>query len=89
MGVFQLALPYLFFFRAIRSLSALESILAPLVEPLLNPIWVFLFVHETPGPWALIGGAVVLGTITLRHTADLLWRRPQPLAQPEIRLEQS
>ena len=34
------------------------------LEPLLNPVWVFLFTGERPGLFALIGGAVVIVTIT-------------------------
>ncbi len=42
-----------------------------LLEPVLNPIWTFLFAGERPGPWALAGGAIVL--------AATAWRpRPSP-----------
>lgn len=34
------------------------------LEPLLNPVWVFIFDGEAPGMWALIGGVVVVATIT-------------------------
>jgi drug/metabolite transporter (DMT)-like permease len=34
------------------------------VEPLLNPVWVFIFDGEHPGPWALVGGIIVIVTIT-------------------------
>ncbi|HHY54739.1 MAG TPA: EamA family transporter [Chloroflexi bacterium] len=60
LGVFQLGLPFLLYATAIRSLSAIEAILISCLEPILNPILVFIFVGETPGPMALLGGAIVL-----------------------------
>ena len=35
------------------------------VEPLLNPVWVLIFYGEKPGVFALIGGVVVIVTITV------------------------
>ena len=46
--------------------TALEAILIPVIEPLLNPVWVFLMLGEAPGPLALIGGLIVLLAITVR-----------------------
>jgi drug/metabolite transporter (DMT)-like permease len=36
------------------------------VEPVLSPIWAWLFHGETPGAWTLAGGAVILSTTALR-----------------------
>jgi drug/metabolite transporter (DMT)-like permease len=66
LGVFQLGLPYVVYARAIRKVTALEAILIKGVEPILNPLWVYLFIGETPGRWALVGGGVVFVSITLR-----------------------
>ena len=66
LGVCQLGLSYVFYNRAIKHVTALEAILVPVIEPLLNPVWVFLRLGERPGRWALMGGAVVIVTITLR-----------------------
>jgi drug/metabolite transporter (DMT)-like permease len=51
---------------AILFVTALEAILIPVIEPLLNPIWVFLLLGEAPGLLAMIGGFVVLTAITVR-----------------------
>jgi drug/metabolite transporter (DMT)-like permease len=51
---------------AIRHVTALESNLILMLEPVLNPLWVFLVVGESPAPLALVGGAVVLGAIAGR-----------------------
>jgi drug/metabolite transporter (DMT)-like permease len=63
LGVFQLGLSYIIYSRAIRHVPALESILVPIIEPVLNPVWVFLFVGEAPGPWAIAGGTIVIATV--------------------------
>ncbi len=36
-----------------------------MIEPLFNPVWVFLVVGEAPGFFAFIGGIIVLATVTL------------------------
>ncbi|MBN1828865.1 MAG: DMT family transporter [Deltaproteobacteria bacterium] len=66
MGIFQLAIPYWLFSQAIKHVTALEAVLIPILEPILNPIWVLLIVGETPGPWALVGGIIVLSTVAAR-----------------------
>lgn len=66
LGVFQLGLPYILYALAIRRVSALEAILIPLLEPVLNPLWVFLFRGEMPGGWSLAGAALVLGAVLVR-----------------------
>jgi drug/metabolite transporter (DMT)-like permease len=66
LGVVQLGIPYILYSLAIRGVTALEAILIPMLEPILNPLWVALAQHEIPGPWSLIGGALVLGAIVVR-----------------------
>ena len=71
LGVVQLGVPYLLYVRAIRHVTALEAVLIPVIEPILNPLWVMLALHEQPSPLALLGGAIVLGAVTLRATASI------------------
>ncbi|MEW5785969.1 MAG: DMT family transporter [Bacillota bacterium] len=66
LGVFQLGLPFLLFSTGIKHLAALDAVLIQVIEPLLNPIWVLLVIGEAPGPWAVVGGAVVLLSVTVR-----------------------
>lgn len=66
LGIFQQALPYVLYARAIRRASALEAILIPVIEPILSPVWVALGVGELPGGWALLGGAIVVTAVTAR-----------------------
>ncbi|HEY0096818.1 MAG TPA: EamA family transporter [Archangium sp.] len=60
LGVFQLGLAYALFQRGLRETPAVEASLLILLEPVLNPVWTFLFAGERPGPWALVGGAIIL-----------------------------
>jgi len=66
LGVIQLGFSYALYSEAIRHVSALEAILIPGIEPILNPVWVFMMLGERPGKWALVGGFVVLISVTLR-----------------------
>lgn len=71
LGVFQLGLPFLLYAVAIRSLSAIETILISCLEPILNPILVFAVIGETPGPMAMIGGVIVMTAVLARGLAGL------------------
>jgi drug/metabolite transporter (DMT)-like permease len=66
-GVLQLGLSHVLYATAIKHVTALEAILIAVVEPILNPVWVLLVVGEAPGPWALLGGFVVLVSVTIRY----------------------
>ena len=66
LGVFQLGLSYILYTAAISHVSSLEAILIPILEPLLNPVWVLLFTGEIPGIPALIGGVIVIATLITR-----------------------
>jgi drug/metabolite transporter (DMT)-like permease len=66
LGLFQLTIPYILFAFAIKHVTALESLLIPMIEPLLNPLWVFIFLSEKPGGWALAGGSIVLLSVLFR-----------------------
>ena len=76
LGVFQLGIPYLLFCIAIKHVSALDAILIPVIEPILNPVWVMLFYAEAPGPQTIAGGLLVLVAVTVR---SLLSERRQAL----------
>ena len=66
LGIVQLGISYLLYARAIRHITALEAVLIPVIEPILNPIWVLLALGERPGPLALLGGVIVLAAVTTR-----------------------
>lgn len=78
LGIFQLGIPYVFYTAAIKNASALEAVLIPVIEPILNPVWVFLILGEFPGTSALIGGAVVLISITLKCVFSIMPPKTPP-----------
>lgn len=78
LGIFQIGLPFILIARAIKVLTAVEAVLIQTLEPVLNPVWVLLFVGETPTPLALLGGSIVLGAVTLR---SVLTSRTQTMRQ--------
>ena len=64
LGIFQLGIPYLLYTTALKYVSALDAILVGMLEPVFNPIWVYIFVGEAMGEWAFIGAAlVIIGTL--------------------------
>jgi drug/metabolite transporter (DMT)-like permease len=65
LGVFQIGIAYLFFSRGVRLISPLKASILSLAEPILNPIFVFVFVGETPSVLSLIGFAIILMGIAL------------------------
>jgi drug/metabolite transporter (DMT)-like permease len=71
LGIVQLGISYLLYARAIRHITALEAVLIPVIEPILNPIWVLLALGERPGPLSLVGGVIVLVAVTTRMVHGL------------------
>jgi drug/metabolite transporter (DMT)-like permease len=78
LGVVQLGLSYVLYSEAIKHSTALEAILIPGIEPILNPIWVFLILGEVPGKWALVGGAIVFVSVTTRSVIAALRKDISP-----------
>jgi drug/metabolite transporter (DMT)-like permease len=66
LGLVQQAAAYLCYAVAIRHATALDAMLVPVIEPILSPLWVALAFGERPGPWALLGGTLVVGSVVLR-----------------------
>ncbi|HEY2930292.1 MAG TPA: DMT family transporter [Acidobacteriota bacterium] len=66
LGVVQIGVAYAFFTHAIAHLSALEGTLIAMLEPVLNPVWVYLGTGEIPSRWAILGGSLIIGTVAAR-----------------------
>ena len=66
LGTIQLGLSNMLYSRAIRHVRAVESAIILMIEPVLNPLLVFVFLGERPGPWAIAGGVVVFAVIGAR-----------------------
>lgn len=76
LGLFQIGLPYILYSFAIRHVTALEGTLIPMIEPILNPVWVALFYGEIPSLMAILGGGVVMTSLLFYS----LGPRPKPSA---------
>lgn len=66
LGVFQLAGAYALFVRGIRDVPATRASLIGMLEPIANPIWVFLILGERPSRYAIVGAAIVLAAVAWR-----------------------
>ena len=75
LGVFQIALAYVFLTRAVRRLSALEASLLLLLEPVLNPAWTWLIRGENPGAWTITGGAIIIAVTAIKSIYDVYGAR--------------
>lgn len=78
MGAVQLGLAVVLFAHGAKRLPATEVALIALLEPVLAPVWVWIGVGETPSPFALAGGAIVLGALA-GHSLAGARRSAQPI----------
>ena len=63
LGIGQLGMGYVLFLYGQKYLSAIESALIAMLEPLLNPMWVVIGYGEIPGIWAIVGGLLIITTL--------------------------
>lgn len=70
LGMFQLGISYILYVKASKYCPPLACCLLGALEPLLNPVWVAIFDGERPGIWALIGGVIVVASITVWLATD-------------------
>ena len=73
----MVALSYMIYARASTGLSALETVIIPIIDPIMNPVWVFLTLGKKPGRLNLLGAAVVLSAVTFR----VIWGSKNNLAK--------
>lgn len=85
LGILQIGIPYLLFTRGIQFVRAIDASLIAMLEPLLNPLWVFLVVGETPSLNAVIGGGIILAAVTLQSiwtSRSLNFKPPSSVETP-------
>ncbi len=80
LGIFQMGISYMLYSMAIKHIQALESNLILTLEPILNPILVFMVIGEKPGPLALLGSLLVIGAVTFRAIVSARASQNQPLS---------
>ena len=74
-GVIQMGLPYVLFARAVQTVRTQEAALLLLIEPVLNPLWVWLVWGEEVPPATWLGGGLIVGGLAVRYLVF-----PQPTA---------
>ncbi|MBC8107786.1 MAG: DMT family transporter, partial [Anaerolineae bacterium] len=67
-GVVQLAVPYVLFVLALRRVEPVDASLLILLEPVLNPVWVWLAVGERPDVATFIGGVAIITAMVIEAT---------------------
>ena len=76
LGVVQLGISYtLFTVGMARGVRSLDAGIVCYVEPLLNPLWVFLILGEKPSAWALMGGAIIIAAVITHMLLDARGKR--------------
>lgn len=82
-GIVQMAIPYLLFARSVRTVKSSEAALIPVLEPLLNPIWVWLAWGEAVDSSIFVGGVLILGTLVTKYALDAWISKQRSLPQAE------
>jgi len=68
LGVFQIGLSYILFIKGVMGgTRPLDASIIGFFEPILNPVWVYLFYGEQPSNWAILGGLLIVATVAA-HT---------------------
>ena len=65
MGIFQIGLGFILYTAGARHLLAVELTLLSMTEIIVGPILVWIFINEYPSKIALIGGFLILASITV------------------------
>ncbi len=66
LGIFQIGVAYAIFTYGLKRVYAIEASLISMIEPVLNPVWVFLTYQEIPSVGAIIGGIIIITAISIR-----------------------
>jgi len=82
LGIFQIAIAYVFLIRGFRRVGAFEASLLILLEPVMSPLWAWIVHGEHPSNLALLGGAVIIAATALYTWSDRNQEQPQETATP-------
>jgi drug/metabolite transporter (DMT)-like permease len=77
LGLLQYSLPSFLFAKGVKMTHPLAASIILTAEPIMNPVWVFLFLGELPGTLAIIGFVLVISAVTLQSLIPVL-RKPKP-----------
>lgn len=84
LGIFQIGISYILFIKGVRGgTRPLDASIIGFIEPLLNPVWVFVFVGERPSQWAILGGIIIIATVVV-HTFAQYRKEPAAPNAPDV-----
>ena len=76
LGIVQIGFAYLLFTLAMaRGVRSLDAGIIGYIEPVLNPVWVFLFIGERPSGWAMIGGLIIVASVMFHTLIEIRVKR--------------
>ena len=75
LGIFQIGLGFALYTQAIKHVPAVQATLLVMLEPIFNPVWVFLVLGELPARWAVVGALLVVVGVIYRALAGVKRRR--------------
>ena len=76
LGIVQIGVAYVLFTLAMsRGVRSLDAGIIGYVEPVLNPVWVFLFLGERPSGWAIVGGGIIIASVFIHTLREAKSRR--------------
>jgi drug/metabolite transporter (DMT)-like permease len=71
LGLFQIGLSAILFSAAIKRVPAAHASLIAVIEPVFNPLWVFLALGEAPKATTLIGGGIIIAAVVFSSTVSM------------------
>lgn len=85
LGTLQLGLSFILYAKAVKHVSAIETVLYTTLNPILNPLWVAFYLNEMPSGYAITGGLCILCGVVLRTIFTA--KQPQLANEPDLQLE--
>ncbi|MDR1596790.1 MAG: DMT family transporter [Treponema sp.] len=82
MGIIQIGLASLLFAYGIRRIPAVQAMLTSVIEPVLNPVWVFLVTGERPTLAALLGGSIIIAAVMVSALGNTQGENRRPGLTP-------
>jgi drug/metabolite transporter (DMT)-like permease len=65
LGIFQVGIASLLYAYSIKRIRTLDAVFIAQLEPVLNPVWVFVFTGEIPAPLSIAGGVIIIAAVLL------------------------
>jgi drug/metabolite transporter (DMT)-like permease len=76
MGIFQIGTASALFAYGIKRITAAQAMLTASIEPVMNPVWVFVVIGEKPSISVIIGGCLIMAAVVfpaVMRYAPRLW----------------